>query len=67
MSFSINHVFKNIHIAAAIYFIFFKKFPRSNLKGSQYQIWTLQKHYKSSYQARQTLTLFCKSVAPLTG
>ena len=32
-------IVKNSHILAGICFIFQKAFPRSNLKGFQYQIW----------------------------
>ena len=36
-------IFKKSHILVGIYFIFLEKGPRPNLKGFQYQIWTLVK------------------------
>ena len=36
-------VVKNSPILPEIYFIFLKNGPRPNLKGFQYQIWTLAK------------------------
>ena len=51
--------FKNSHLLAKIYFIFLKTRPRSNFKGFLYQILT---SVKSSYQAKQILSLLCKLV-----
>ena len=31
---------ENSHILVALFIIFLRKFPRPNLKGFQYQIWT---------------------------
>ena len=36
-------IVKNSHILTGIYFIFLKKLRRPNLKGFEYQIWTLVK------------------------
>ena len=36
-------IFQNSHILAVIYFIFLTKRPGPNLKGFQYQTWTLVK------------------------
>ena len=54
---------KKSHILAEIYFIFQKKRPRLDLKGFEYQIWTLKNDQKNSYQVRQILAIFCRLVA----
>ena len=56
-------VVKNSHILGGIYFIFWKKHPGPSLKVFQYRVWTSVKRWESSYQVRQNLELFCKSVA----
>ena len=43
MSLLTTFIVKNSHILTETYFIFLKKGLRSNLKGFQYQIWTLVK------------------------
>ena len=43
MSLLTSSVVQNSHISAGIYFIFLKRSPRPNLKGFQFQIWTLVK------------------------
>ena len=43
MSLLTAFIVKNSHILSGIDFIFLKKSPRPNLKGFQYQIWTLVK------------------------
>ena len=43
MSLLTAFIVKNSHILTGIYAIFLKKGPRPNLRGFQYQIWTLVK------------------------
>ena len=51
-------IVKYSNTLAANYFIFLKKIPRLNLRGLQYQIWTLVNRLESSYQVKQILAFF---------
>ena len=51
-------IVKNSHILAGIYVIFLKRRPRPNLKGFQYQLWTLEKRSKKWLSNKTTVSAF---------
>ena len=58
MSLLTAFIVKNSYILAGIFFIFLKKGPRPNLKGFQYQIWTLVKRSEKQLSSKTNFSTF---------